>query len=69
MRKLCDRCLAPLPYGYRLLFCERSRKETIEGFLEQQIARQSCNLQHLTHKASLIETAYKYPDMSAYEMR
>jgi len=39
VRKLSDRCLAPLPYGYRLLFCERCRKETIDAFLEQQIAR------------------------------
>ena len=35
MRKLCERCLAPLPYdNYRLRFCPRCRKETIDAYLD-----------------------------------
>ncbi len=37
MIRLCHRCLTPLPYGYRLLFCERCRKTTIEAFLGQEV--------------------------------
>jgi hypothetical protein len=28
---------APSPYGYKLLFCERCRKETIEAYLSREV--------------------------------
>jgi hypothetical protein len=32
-RSLCERCLTPLPYNYRLRFCLRCRRETIEAYV------------------------------------
>lgn len=37
MRRLCERCLTPLPYSYRLRLCRRCRRETIEAYIVQEV--------------------------------
>jgi hypothetical protein len=37
VQKLCERCLTALPDGYRLRFCERCSKDTIDAYLDQEV--------------------------------